>query len=613
MKIRKYSGTFFLKSSTNIVSALIVMLSVIVLPMSAFAEDRKIKTTKEATCTQQGEEEWGHYQSGGGVGRLRDEGEVTGFNNNPTTGGCYKVWYRCTYYTGNTEHTHDFVGYQSSWNTGVNPNNPMLVGFKVDFDMGGHCPDAHDHSERLVGDTYKKATPALGHTWSGWKTDDKKYTKEDTGHYQQCNRSTNGCGGKYYHGSTTSTSKKAVLKPHNYDFSKVVTYQGGSYFQCKDCKHCIPSGALFELYDNFKGDTKTKTTFNIDIETSFTVPAISGLYVHEGYNFKGWSASKNGAVEYSDGYTFSQSYTSSHEGVVTKLYAQWEAVTYTLEFDTNLGTIAGAETTTFTKAFESTAKDEPLVTTNSKGNYNITCVREGYNFKGWAVMEGCDNGSYENIGTNTDPLKNTTMKLIAGNKVWQDYTSTQGNTVTLVAIWEHIHTLTLSRSEVRVLSDKGEKLVTTYKSKELSPDNSPYIYGTCSYDKTTADDGTETTTYHSFTYYFNTNKMKGFNLLIDAKAVTSQYISFDKCTMSSDEGYSLQTKETAMSKEVSTAKDNLFNMIYEGIVRVGVTGNDTCTLTGLHYDVSCHWFDKYNNECGESWTLESGKNKNKHY
>jgi len=87
-------------------------------------------------------------------------------------------------------------------------------------------------------------------------------------------------------------------------------------------------------------------------------------FTREGYTFKGWSLTAGGAVEYTDG----ASYTAT--GAVT-LYAVWEINTYTVTFDAN-GGIGTMTPQTFTHGVAQ--------------NLNLNSyTKENYNFVGWAL------------------------------------------------------------------------------------------------------------------------------------------------------------------------------------------------------------------------------------
>ena len=93
-------------------------------------------------------------------------------------------------------------------------------------------------------------------------------------------------------------------------------------------------------------------------------------YVRTGYTFKGWATSADGAVEYTDGAT----YTMGTESEYT-LYAVWEANINTLHFDGN-----GATSGTM---------DDMTIATDASANLTTNAfVRTGYAFKGWATSAG---------------------------------------------------------------------------------------------------------------------------------------------------------------------------------------------------------------------------------
>lgn len=120
-----------------------------------------------------------------------------------------------------------------------------------------------------------------------------------------------------------------------------------------------------------------------------------------GYTFKGWARSNSAEVMYADEAEVSN--LTSRNGATVTLYAVWEANTYTVTFDKNVG---DGETTTqgFTYG----------VAQNLSAN---AFTRTGYTFAGWA----------------TDP-KGTEVKYADGASVI-NLTATDKDNVTLYAVW----------------------------------------------------------------------------------------------------------------------------------------------------------------------------------
>ncbi len=99
--------------------------------------------------------------------------------------------------------------------------------------------------------------------------------------------------------------------------------------------------------------------------------------VREGYEFIGWSTSKNGKAEYQPGDTYKK-----NESIT--LYALWKAKTYTVKLDANGGEL---DVNAFTKEHGETLK------------LGTKPVREGYVFIGWSNTK---NGNVKYTDSYTD-------------------------------------------------------------------------------------------------------------------------------------------------------------------------------------------------------------------
>ncbi|MBQ6018876.1 MAG: InlB B-repeat-containing protein, partial [Clostridia bacterium] len=96
-------------------------------------------------------------------------------------------------------------------------------------------------------------------------------------------------------------------------------------------------------------------------------------FVRNGYTFRGWATSADGAKVYNDGATLTTDLATENGAVVT-LYAVWEPIDYTLTFDTDGGDAMAA------KAYTADSTDTLA-----------TPTKTGYTFTGWTVKTGAGN------------------------------------------------------------------------------------------------------------------------------------------------------------------------------------------------------------------------------
>lgn len=125
--------------------------------------------------------------------------------------------------------------------------------------------------------------------------------------------------------------------------------------------------------------------------------------IKTGYDFKGWYSDSNFDDETKKDTVSSGDAT---EGVI-KLYAKWEAITYTVEFNANGGVAPSAPSQTFTYDVPQNLKENVF-------------TRDGYAFNGWNIKADGSGDSY----TDEQEVKNLS--------------STQGTVVTLYAQWKKI-------------------------------------------------------------------------------------------------------------------------------------------------------------------------------
>lgn len=136
-----------------------------------------------------------------------------------------------------------------------------------------------------------------------------------------------------------------------------------------------------------------------------------------GYTFRGWATNANGSdIVYAAGVPFNADPADINEGATVNLYAIWDAVTYTVEYDGNapadateaVANVPASQTKTF-------GADLTLSGT--------TPSLPGYEFSGWEIyVDGED----------------TNDMIEPGDVLDTDYVNTQDATVTLKAVWTNI-------------------------------------------------------------------------------------------------------------------------------------------------------------------------------
>ena len=141
--------------------------------------------------------------------------------------------------------------------------------------------------------------------------------------------------------------------------------------------------------------------FTYDEEKNLN-PINPDTFKRAGYTFKGWARNPNVSnIEFADGASVSN--LTSRNGVTVTLYAVWEANTYTVTFDKNVG---DGETTTQDFTYDTAQNLNPNAFT-----------RTGYTFAGWARDKGA-----------------TEIEFADGASVI-NLTATDKGNVTLYAVW----------------------------------------------------------------------------------------------------------------------------------------------------------------------------------
>lgn len=152
-------------------------------------------------------------------------------------------------------------------------------------------------------------------------------------------------------------------------------------------------------------------TYGVNKNLPSTIPSRTG------YIFQGWSTNKTTA-QYSAGQTLTSDLASENNATVT-LYAIWKPVEYTINFDANGGSNAPSGVT---KTYDKALTLPTQIPT-----------REGYDFAGWAWK------------------KETIVKdFVAGETIKKDFSTNQGESLTLYAVWVSRAYVTLATQDVYI-------------------------------------------------------------------------------------------------------------------------------------------------------------------
>ena len=253
---------------------------------------------------------------------------------------------------------------------------------------GWNTSKVTDRENMFLGDS-SLCSITLGSDWT-WGSD---YTTVDTGSLPTPPSSTTtGCWICYSadNPSTSSSFTDTGYTPAN--LAKSWTSKAAGTWVWEECY-------TVKYNSNGGSGTMSNSTFTMDLYETLT----SNSFTRTGYTFAGWNTKADGSgTSYSDKASV-KNLTSTDGGTVT-LYAQWEANTYTVKFNSNGGS-GSMSSMSMTYGTSST------LTANS---YSLT----GYTFAGWNTKADGSGTSYSDKAS----VKNLT--------------STDGGTVTLYAQWE---------------------------------------------------------------------------------------------------------------------------------------------------------------------------------
>ena len=135
-------------------------------------------------------------------------------------------------------------------------------------------------------------------------------------------------------------------------------------------------------YVEYNGNGGNGTMNNSAHVYGTATPLDANAFAITGYAFTGWARTASGTVEFSDGQNVSV--LSSTAETVIPLYAQWEAITYTVHYDANAAGVTGT-------------------TADSSHTYNVNKAltsngfsRTGYIFTGWNSEDDASGTDYTN-------------------------------------------------------------------------------------------------------------------------------------------------------------------------------------------------------------------------
>lgn len=216
-------------------------------------------------------------------------------------------------------------------------------------------------------------------------------------------------------GSGWSTSNQVKLKEYDYTFTRG-TSSSKRYVAAKltnvdrvggtmtvSTSYTIPALAKYTVSYNANGgsgapDSQTKY-YGKTLTLSSTKPKRTG------YTFKGWATSSGGSVSYNSG----ASYTANAS---ITLYAVWQAVTYTVKYNTNGGTGAPSNQTKTHGVTLTLSSTKPTRASEVEDGVTTT-----YTFKGWATSASSSTVAY------ASGAKYTTNASVTLYAVWTTKTT----------------------------------------------------------------------------------------------------------------------------------------------------------------------------------------------
>lgn len=228
---------------------------------------------------------------------------------------------------------------------------------------------------------------------------------------------------------------------------------GDSPYETKQVAAYLVAGARQEMLDISRkvytvryngnkstgGDTKSQT-----ICVGKTFQLSKNEFTRKGYLFQGWSTRENGAVVYSDRQTVTNLAMTNNTTV--NLYAVWKPIVYTIRYDGNGATGGGT--------LDSRHTYDELRNLNINGY-----VKDGYDFAGWSTTPDGSGERFED-----------------GSKLKEDLSETEGEVVTLYALWKcfnvtYFRNAYEKESEDKMKEDLHHRYTEPYEVSEYEGNN----------------------------------------------------------------------------------------------------------------------------------------------
>ena len=368
-------------------------------------------------------------------------------NKNGGSGGTDYVWYKyntATYYSNSSLSTtisaitkptragYTFKGYQGDGTSGGNNGENYIA----------YSNPIIEFASDLHYDIYKDATLK-----AVWEVNNYKVTYDANGGVGSMNSNTatydanfittkNGFSRTGYTFNGWNEKSDGTGTAWNLDSSGV--YEANKYWKWTYAKNITlyaqwKANIYTVNFDANGGTTTASKTVTYD-STYGTLPTPT----RTGYTFQGWFTSASGGTQITSGTTVKITSTQT-------LYAHWTANTYTIKYDAN------NKATTPNNIYGDAFTTDPTGTTESvtatyDSNVTLTkngFTRTGYTFKGWSTDPSAKTPKYSDGQTLTKP----------------NFTATQGDSITLYAIWEPI---TYTVKYDKGLTDSKESVPETF-------------------------------------------------------------------------------------------------------------------------------------------------------